>query len=164
MRNSNKAYPKKDSKPISLAEAKGKLSRYCAYQERSERQVLAKVKTLLLAEEDKDALLIFLKEEGFLNEDRFVSAIIRGKTNGRGWGPVKIAQKLRQEGISGDKVEFQLQGADFARAEAKLKIALERKKAELEQKADPQWKVKLMRLGLSRGFSWETVQEIIQSI
>lgn len=164
MRSSSKAYPDREPRPISLAEAKGKLSRYCAYQERSGKQVLAKIKSLNLDEDDKAALLLFLKEEGFLNENRFVSALIRGKSNGRGWGPAKIAHKLRQEGIGGKEIETQLNESDFSKAEAKLKIAMERKMAQLFQKEDPQWKAKLMRFGLSRGFSWELVQKLIQEL
>lgn len=166
MRNSNRVSlkGKTKSKDISREEVRGKLARYCSYQERTERQVFQKLVSLGAPAEWHEEMTTFLKEEGYLNESRFAESLIRGKINGRGWGPQKIAMKLRMEGIFTPNNEQKLKKADYSVAERKMMAALIRKKENLVSKGDDHWKIKLLRFCYSRGFDSEKAMEMIGNL
>src|ERR1700741_3369909 len=90
---------KKDPKILSEDEARVKLENYCAYRERCEQEVRQKMFQLQIPEQDREAHIRHLKDNGFLNEDRFVHAFTRGKFNIKHWGKNKIAAELRAKNI-----------------------------------------------------------------
>lgn len=164
MPGSSKAFPsrfQKKAKELTLSEAKLKLCAFCSFQERSIRQVMQKMKLLLVQEEWQNQILEHLKTEGYLNENRFADSMARGKSMGRGWGPQKIQNKLRMEGIEKNQISDALEKVDWTNAENKLIAALVRKKQELDRKSDPQWKSKLLRFCLSRGFDMRKSLDIL---
>ncbi len=122
------------------------------------------MKSLGMDENLKDRLLDLLEQDDFINENRFQQAFVRGKAKIKGWGPEKIRQKLFQE--LGREPEFKIETGheNHKEAENKLRKALLKKSDELRQKKDPQWKAKLLRFGLSRGFDWETVSSLINKL
>ncbi|MEG2070557.1 MAG: regulatory protein RecX [Bacteroidales bacterium] len=77
-----------------------KIERYCAYQERCEPEVRQKIKTLKVPENNVEEIIQYLKEEDFLNENRFTENFIRGKINAKQWGKIKIRAHLSQKGIA----------------------------------------------------------------
>jgi regulatory protein len=91
---------KKDTKVYDLKEARLKIEHYCAYQERSHKQVQEKLKLFGLKQEVADELVIDLIQGNFLNEARFASAFARGRFNIKGWGRIKIKQYLKMHQVS----------------------------------------------------------------
>ena len=81
-------------------EVLGKIMRYCAYQERCRREVAQKLRELDVMEEDREDLIIYLEEEGFLDEARFARVFAGGKFRVKRWGKRKIFTALRKKGIS----------------------------------------------------------------
>lgn len=165
MRSLSKAYPKTTKSPCAtLAEAKEKLSHFCSFQERSLKQINQKMKTLGVQAEWCEQILESLIAEGYLNESRFTKSFVRGKSQGRGWGPQKIAFRLRMEGIGQNEIVETLKETDWQKAENKLKEAILKKKAELDKKQDPNWNSKLLRFSLSRGFEFDYAQKLIKDL
>jgi regulatory protein len=85
---------------LNSAQALQRLEKYCAYQERSQKQVIQKCFDLGLNEELREEVLIHLIQHDFLNEERFVNAYVRGKSRIKSWGPEKILHGLRQAGVT----------------------------------------------------------------
>lgn len=77
-----------------------KLMKYCAYQERCHAEVEEKLATLGLYGSDAGEVINELSKEGFLDEERFSRAFVRGKFRFKKWGRRKIANELRQKKIS----------------------------------------------------------------
>ncbi|MHB1276915.1 MAG: regulatory protein RecX [Bacteroidia bacterium] len=77
-----------------------KLMKYCAYQERCHTEVEQKLALLGLYGEDAGEVIIELSNSGFLDEERFTRAFVRGKFRFKKWGRRKIANELRQKKIS----------------------------------------------------------------
>ncbi len=77
-----------------------KLGKYCAYQERCHTEVEQKLASLGLFGEDAGEVIIELSKSGFLDEERFARAFVRGKFRLKKWGRRKIANELRQKNIS----------------------------------------------------------------
>lgn len=86
-------------KILDLKVAAIKIRRYCAYQERSQNEVLQKLRSYGLLPGIVDDMLIALIEEGFVNEERFAIAFARGKVNIKRWGKRKIEIALKQHGV-----------------------------------------------------------------
>lgn len=77
-----------------------KLMKYCAYQERCHAEVEAKLSSLGLFGQEAGEIIIELSRSGFLDEERFARAFVRGKFRFKGWGRRKIANELKQRKIS----------------------------------------------------------------
>lgn len=84
----------------SQKDALSKLMKYCAYQERCFAEVEMKLASLGLYDDEAGEVIIELSRSGFLDEERFARAFVRGKFRFKKWGRRKIANELRQKKIS----------------------------------------------------------------
>jgi regulatory protein len=98
------------SKPVySLDEAKRKLERYCAYQERCHKDVNNKLKEMGMIPIAIDEIITHLIRHDFLNETRFSKAFARGKFRIKKWGRVRITRELKARAISVYNIKAALQ-------------------------------------------------------
>ena len=149
---------------ISKPEALEKLRYFCAYQERSEKQVLKKMNLILVPTEWQNEIISTLKADNYLNEDRFKKSFVKGKSTLKGWGPNKIQQHLQFETGASVNVSCLLNPEDFQKAIAKLVKDLEKKFQQLSAKKDKDLAGKLIRFCLSRGFSFEDAKSLTFSL
>ncbi len=77
-----------------------KIKQFCAYQERSHREVSEKLYSFGLYKKEVEQLIYQLLEENYLNEERFAVAFAGGKFRMKQWGRVKIKYELKQKGVS----------------------------------------------------------------
>ena len=89
-----------EKKVFTYLEIKQKMANYCVYQDRCHEEVEQKMKEFVLIPEAKEEILMYLINENFLNEERFVRSYIRGKFYIKGWGKNKIKQHLLQKKIN----------------------------------------------------------------
>jgi len=95
-------------KVLTPRQAKEKIERYCAYQERSHLEVRNKLYTFGLYRNDADEILSNLVTDGFLNEERFARAFAGGKFRMKKWGRVKIVHALEGKGVSRNCIRIAL--------------------------------------------------------
>ncbi|MDX1542369.1 MAG: regulatory protein RecX [Christiangramia sp.] len=91
---------KHDQKSYTVDEALQKLMHFCAYRDRSQKEVEDKLDSMRMIPEAKEKIIINLMQEGFLNEERFARSFVRGKFRIKKWGRIKITQELKRRGIS----------------------------------------------------------------
>ena len=77
-----------------------KIKHYCAYQERSHKEVMGKLYDLGLFKKDAELLVSQLIEEGYLNEERFAIQFAGGKFRIKQWGKKKIVYALKEKQVS----------------------------------------------------------------
>jgi regulatory protein len=75
------------------------LYRYCAYQDRSEREVAEKLAAMEVFGDAAEEIKAHLRAEKFLDEARYARSFVRGKFYHLQWGRVKIRHELRQKGV-----------------------------------------------------------------
>ena len=97
-----------------------------------------------------------------MDDLRYSEAYAREKSSISGWGEVKIRYMLSAKGISKDIIVQALTQIDSQRAELRLEKLLENKYRTL--KDDPQWKFKLLRFALGRGYSYDEVSDCIAKL
>ncbi|GAB2789235.1 regulatory protein [Hymenobacter luteus] len=82
------------------AEALQKIAAYCTYQERTFKEVEAKLREYGLDEDEAGEIMIRLSRENFLDEERYAKSFVRGHVRQKKWGRRRIQQELKQKGLS----------------------------------------------------------------
>lgn len=147
-----------------LQEYAHKARQYCAYQERSRFDVESKLYGWGLGTKQVMALCKQLEDEGFLNQERFVTAYVKGKFNRLGWGKVKIANSLRTKNVDQELVETALKELESLGYEDKIRELLQRKQATLTRLAPSEQRRRMYAFALQRGFETELVGRLLTSL
>jgi len=141
-------------------EAVQKLAKYCAYQERCQQEVDEKLQSWGFPANDRRELIVRLIEQGFLNEERFARAYVRGKFKHNQWGKIKIRQGLKQRGISDQLIKMAFTEIDEREYADTLKLLM-KKKAKLIKEKNPFRKTqKLFMFIAGKGFEAELFWEV----
>lgn len=139
------------------------LRRQCSRREYCTSDVLKKVEKALDGDREQAMLVVkSLIEDKYVDDLRYASAYAREKSSISGWGDVKIRYMLSAKGVSKDIITRALDEIDTDRAGSRLQKLLENKYRTL--KDDPQWKLKLLRFALGRGYSYDEVNERLKSL
>jgi regulatory protein len=151
-------------KTYTPSQAKPKIEKFCAYQERSHQQVKRKLQGYGLNGMDADILLVELMHSNFLNEERFAMAYARGKFKIKGWGKAKIKQGLKREGV-GEKLIQQALASLGMDDYLDTLNTLTTKKWPLIKGASHIEKVfKLKRYLLGKGYDFEAIDKAIAQV
>ena len=95
----------------------------------------------------------------YVDDARYAQAFAREKASLQGWGPVKIRFQLRAKGVSDAVITAALEEIDESSADARLQRLLAAKARTLE--GDPQFRLKLIKFGLSRGYEYSQVEDAL---
>lgn len=104
-----------------------KIFGYCAYQERSHRQVKQKLYSYGLRSKAVDEIMVKLITDGFLNEERFSRAFAGGKFRIKKWGRNKIINELEKHGLTANCIRKGLSEIDTDEYIKTLQGLLEKK-------------------------------------
>lgn len=155
-------YDKKLTKTYSKEGAKPKLEKYCAYQERSHKQVFDKCRSYGLSESDSNEILVELIQSNFLNEERFVEAYVKGKFKIKSWGKQKISQGLKLAGINQKLISLSIQEIKFEDYIKTIQRLAEKKLKTLKEGTDFEKKIKVQRYLLSKGYKYDEISEALK--
>ena len=148
---------------LSKKEAKLKISKYCAYQERSQAEVRDKLYSLNIYGDDAEEIISELITENFINEQRFADIYAGSKFRLKKWGKIKIKNHLIEKKVSERCIREaleKLEEADYLTTAREL-ISGKRKSIHLE---DPyQINYKIYRYMISKGYEPEVIWTILKS-
>ena len=140
-----------------------RLQRQCAKAEYCSQDVRRKALKALEGDAEAAARVVeSLVKDRFVDDARYAGAFSRDKAAFSGWGPVKIAFALRSKGIPREIIAEAVSGLDKEKASARLEKLLADKYRTLKE--DPAAKLKLLKFGLSRGFSYDDVAPAVESV
>lgn len=144
-----------------MEKALDKMRRLCSRRE----YCVSDIRTKLMKELEGDAqkvetALNKLIEERYVDDLRYATAYARDKASISGWGATKIRYMLSAKGVAKDVISEALNEVDESKAASRLEKLLEHKYKSL--KDDPQWKIKLLRFALGRGYSYDEVSDQIR--
>lgn len=135
----------------------------CFRREYCRKDVMKKVMTALDGDVAKaEEVVAKLVEERYVDDLRYATAFARDKASIAGWGEAKIRYMLASKGIDRELIAQALDEVDDKRAETRLEKLMENKVRSL--KDDPQRRLKLLRFGLGRGYSYDQVTEMIDKM
>ena len=146
-----------------VAKVVDRMKRLCSRREYCRKDIYRKVCDALEGDAGQaEEIVEGLVREKYVDDLRYSSAFARDKSSLAGWGVVKIRHALSMKGISSDDISRALEEIDGVKAQTRLEKLIENKYRTL--KDDPQWKLKLFRFGLSRGYGYDAVSEVIKEI
>ncbi|WP_394907387.1 regulatory protein RecX [uncultured Mesonia sp.] len=150
-------------KSFTVEEAKIKLMRYCAYQERCHQEVNKKLDELHIIPLAKEHIIVELIQQDFLNEERFAKIFTISKFNQKNWGKKRIINELKRREISAINIKTSLNQIDESEYLAKLSHLVEKKWNATSESNLANKKKKVMNYFLYRGWESHLVYEQIQN-
>jgi regulatory protein len=155
-----------DYKKYDIQEAKAAIMRYCAYQERSQSEVKDKLESMGLIPLVVDMIMVELIEGNFVNELRFAEEFARGKFRQKGWGKIKIREKLRQRKVSDQCISLALDSLDEDEYRQQMERLAEWKMLQLSDKEKNPFvrKQKVIGFLFSRGFEYDLLRDVVDSL
>ncbi|MBK1897736.1 regulatory protein RecX [Chryseobacterium paridis] len=152
-----------DKKSYTFIEIKQKLVNYCVYQDRCHAEVEQKMREFTLIPEAKEEILLYLLQENYLNEERFVRSYIRGKFYIKHWGRNKIRINLKQKQISEKLINAcfdEIDEDDYFKTISKIFEDYYSKQSGLKEY---QKKSKAIKYLMGKGFEYEIILQIMES-
>lgn len=153
-------------KTYTIEEAKRRLERYCAYQERCHKDVQKKLRELRMIPEAIDLIIHHLLQHNFLNETRFAQAFARGKFRTKKWGKQRITRELKFREISKYNIILALKEISESDYQQTFHELAEKRLRQLENETNLQKKKKKMAdylfyRGWESSMVWEKVNEAV---
>ena len=137
------------------------MRRMCSRREYCVSDIRSKLMKELEGDTEKvESALAELKQERYVDDLRYATAYARDKASIAGWGSTKIRYMLSAKGIAKDIITEALNEVDDSKASSRLEKLLEHKYKSL--KDDSQWKIKLLRFALGRGYTYDEVNDLIR--
>ena len=147
-----------------LKSAKNKAAKYCAYQERTQQEVRDKLYKWGYYGDDVEEVIAFLISEGFVNEERYAIAYVRGHFNQKKWGRLKIKLGLQQKDISPYCIKKGLAEINNTAYEEAIESLLKKKYNQLSGEDLYVKKNKSVRYVMQKGFEPNLIWEIANSL
>ncbi len=85
---------------------------FILYKNRTEKEVINKLKTFSLSDDDINKVVLKLKEKGYLDEDKYIKSYINDKVKLTLNGPYKIKNELINKGVNENKIDLYLKEID----------------------------------------------------
>ena len=156
--------PQQIAKPLTPDQVLDKMAKYCAYQERSVKDVKDKLKTFDISQEDREKILDYLLDNRFVDDERFAKSFVRGKINQSGWGLNKIRFHLIQKGIDKETIDEALKQTDEEVYRQRLIDVLKTKSKTVKAENDFEKMRKLAAYAMQKGFEASLVWEVLKEI
>lgn len=141
------------------------LMHYAAKAERSSGDAMRLMRRWEVPENERGKVLARLVEMRFIDDNRYAVAYVREKSRLSGWGVHKIRAGLRAKGIDARIIEEALtQLPDKEAGNERLRELLQRKLKGIKGGTPYEVKGKLLRFGLSRGYDYGDVTDVIDTV
>lgn len=154
-------------KPITPDNAYLRLATLCARCEQAEGDLRKKLHDWGIDSSESNAIIERLKQERYLDNERFARAYCRDKLSFNGWGRLKMAFMLKSKGVEQEIIDNVLGNIDNKQYLDILNNALKAKAKSLTHKQNEQKRVSLLRFAASRGFEpgiiYQAVDDILKS-
>ena len=144
---------------MTVSEIITKLERYCAYQDRCTQEVLTKLRSLQVEEKEAQQILRLLKNDGFVDDERYAQSYIRGKVGLKQWGKQKIRMSLLQKGIPKELIDKYLEHITPQQYTDNLQAAV-RKWTQSHGPVTQENITKLYRHLMAKGYTYEEIKRV----
>ena len=156
--------PDKAPKQYTPGEALQKIAAFCAYQERTHKEVEQKLRSYGLDEDEAGEIIIRLSREKLLDEQRFAQAFVRGHYRHKKWGRRRIVQELKQKGISEFCIKTGLKEIDGDEYYQNLVDLLEKKDRQEKERHPGKRRQKIQLYLTSKGYEQDLIKMALEDL
>ena len=146
---------------IPYEEALKKAAALCSSREVCSSHMLTKLLSWKVSEADSARIITRLKEEKFLDDQRFANMYVRDKFRLNGWGKIKLTQMLRQKEIPEPVIKQALEQIDPEQYYQTCERLISEKSAMLKESNLYKRKGKLFMYAAQRGFESDLIHRIL---
>ena len=136
----------------------------CSRSEYCTSEIQEKLKLWGLSAEDSEPVIEKLKEEKYLDDERFARAYVKDKFRFNHWGKQKIAFMLRSKNISSEIMELAFEEIEDEGYSNELRKLLTDKEKSIKAKDQYDKRSKLMRFAMGRGFESEIIYKVLKEL
>jgi regulatory protein len=136
----------------------------CCRAEKCTFEIQEKLKLWGLGESDIQAIINQLKEEKYIDDERFARAYAKDKFRFNRWGKQKIAFMLQSKRISHEIVEMAFEGIENEGYQEKLHQLLTEKAKTTKGKDPFDRKNRLARFAMGRGFESGIIFRVLKEM
>jgi regulatory protein len=143
------------------------LHRLCVYCSRAERcvwDIRRKMDEWEIPLQQQDQIIQQLRNEKFVDEERYCKAFVSDKSRFNRWGIHKIRFELRKKQIPESIINETLKTLNPEENLERLRLLIEQKKKSVKGKNEWEVRQKLLRFALSRGFSQEDAEKVVEML
>jgi regulatory protein len=141
-----------------------RIRHFCAYQERCAFEIDQKLRQWKVSEAKIAKIMILLRKEGFLNEERFARIFVRSKFHINKWGRAKIRYELKSRNIHENtiiKALEEISADDYLRTVRELVL---RKQSEIISEKHLNFREKIITFVTGKGFEFDLVLKVITEL
>jgi regulatory protein len=142
-------------------EALIKAANFCAYQERTHKEVRNRLSELEVVGDESEAIITWLIENNYLNEERFARIFAGSKFRQKKWGRIKIRQELKMRGVSDYCLKVGMSEIEDEYYMVTLQEIIEKKSRDIKDSNKLIIKQKLVKYALSKGFENDLVFDVV---
>lgn len=136
----------------------------CSRSEKCTSEILGKLKLWGLSSEETEPVIEKLKDEKYLDDERFARAFVKDKFRFNHWGKQKIAHILRAKNISPEIQELAFEEIVEDDYSDDLRKLLTDKAKTIKSKDKYDKRNKLMRFALGRGFESDKIYVVLKEL
>lgn len=153
-------------KPLTPEAACLKMASLCARSEQCEFEIARKLQNIGLTATQRKEIIDYLKEERYIDNQRYSKSFTSDKARFSGWGPYKIKAALIAKRISTKHINEAISMIpDSVWKESVMKIAASKaKNMDLDGDENKENRIKLYRYLLGRGYSSSDAVKAVNTI
>lgn len=146
------------------SQALAKAMQICSKTEKCVADIEQKLEAWGVSRSDSQAIIQNLKNEKFIDENRYASYFANDKFRFNQWGRIKIAYMLKSKKIPVESIENALTQIDEKKYIDTLRKILEEKARKTKFINEFDKKGKLMRYAQGKGFEFDLINQALKSI
>ncbi len=136
----------------------------CSKREYCTDDIMSKLQSWGIGENDNDKIIINLIKENFINEKRYAEAFVKDKFRYNKWGKVKIRAFLKTKKIPGEIIKSALDSIDNETYRKTIEDLISVHRRTVKAKNQYDLKGKLLRYGLSKGFESDLLYDLLAGL
>ncbi len=145
-------------------EIQARMAALCSRSEQCSPDIRKKIIAAGISSDDAEDIIQKLKDEKFIDDERYVSAYTSEKFRINQWGRVKMRYYLHMKGLSDSLIQKGLESLDEEKYH-KVLVQLMKKKARSVKKKNPYEKMgQVIRFAQNRGFEPELIHRYLNEI
>ena len=149
---------------FTIKQAIQKLEHYCAYQDRCHEEVIQKLRSMKMDQDEIDQIIVQLIADNFLNEERFACSYARGKHRIKHWGKIRIVNELKFRKISQYNINLALKEITTEEYEATFHNLAEQNWESIRESNKIKKRKKFCDYVLRKGFESNLVYEKVKEL
>ena len=149
---------------FTIKQATQKLEHYCAYQDRCHKEVIQKLRSMKMDQDEIDQIIVQLIADNFLNEERFACSYARGKHRIKHWGKIRIVNELKFRKISQYNINLALKEITTEEYEATFHNLAEQNWESIRESNPLKKRKKFCDYVLRKGFESNLVYEKVKEL